>query len=84
MGELRPSLVDDMMTDEETSRAGEAMARFEAALEDIVLEAFARGGKIEGTWRIEPPVTDAPNWLVTVTKVDPTGEARYEPSLIDE
>lgn len=60
------------------------MARFESSLEDIVLRAFARGGKVEGTWRIEPPVSDAPNWLVTVTKVDPAEEPGYEPSLIDE
>lgn len=60
------------------------MAWFESALEDIVLTAFARGGRIEGTWRIEPPLTDAPNWLVTVTKVDSAGEPGYEPTLIDE
>jgi len=73
-----------MMSDEESRRRSEARVAFESSLTDIVLEAFARGAKIEGDWRIDPGVSEAPSWLVTVSKLEPNGEGGYDCSMIDE
>lgn len=63
-------------------RASNAMVEFEFALSDILLTAFAAGARIEREWRISLPVAEAPDWIVTVTRVDPEGG--YEPTLIEE
>lgn len=73
-----------MTSDEEARRQSEAMVAFESSLADVVLGAFARGARIEGDWRIEPGVRGAPGWLVTVSKIEPSGESGYDCSMLDE
>lgn len=46
---------------------------FEAELEALVLRAFARGVAVEGAWDVTLPVEDAPNWRISVRKVDAAG-----------
>ena len=70
------------MTDDTTlQEAGAATARFERDLESLVLEAFASGAAIEGTWEIELPVESAPDWTVEVSK---TRASAYTPPFVDE
>lgn len=71
-------MIDDITLQE----ASAATVRFERALESLVLEAFAEGAAIEGTWEIEPPVEGAPNWAVEVTRADT--DPAYTPRFVDE
>lgn len=70
------------MSEEEIRRASNAMVEFEAALADILLSAFAAGATVEREWRVSLPVAEAPDWIVTVKRVDPEGG--YEPTLFEE
>jgi hypothetical protein len=63
--------------------AGEATATFENDLETLILEAFAAGAAIEGTWEITLPVNDAPNWTVEIAKNRTDGHM-YDPEFLEE
>jgi hypothetical protein len=63
--------------------AGEATAAFENDLETLILEAFAAGAAIEGTWEITLSVTDAPNWTVEIAKNRTDGRT-YDPEFLEE
>lgn len=73
-----------MMSKDETGPSGEDGAAFEASLADVVLRAFARGVDVERTWRIDPPVADAPGWQIAITRVASEKENGYDPSLIED
>lgn len=63
--------------------ASAATTAFEKDLKALVLEAFADGAAIEGTWEITLPINDAPNWVVEIAKVR-TDETSYDPEFIEE
>ncbi|WP_435156210.1 hypothetical protein [Haladaptatus sp. DFWS20] len=72
-----------MDTTDNLEEASAATAAFESKLKALILESFADGAAIEGTWEIILPLTDAPNWTVEVTKVR-TDETSYDPDFIGE
>lgn len=73
-----------MDPDINTQEIDASTTSFEQALERLVLESFTDGVKVEGTWDITVPVTDAPNWTVTIEKTYSEGDAPYQPSLLEE
>ncbi|WP_436348702.1 hypothetical protein [Natronorubrum sp. FCH18a] len=72
-----------MDTNHPSKSAGDAIGAFEHELRELILSAYSRGTAIEDTWEINSPVSDAPNWRVTIEKVPP-GERTYDPSLLEE
>ncbi|WP_226483168.1 hypothetical protein [Natrinema amylolyticum] len=63
--------------------SADTTAAFEHDLQDLILTAFGRGADIEDTWNIASPVSDAPNWWVTIEK-RPLEERTYEPTFLEE
>ena len=63
---------------------GDTIVAFEQALEQLVIESYAEGVPVEGTWNITVPVTDAPNWAIDIKKVYTEESSSYEPSLLEE
>ncbi|MFC7212540.1 hypothetical protein ACFQO4_00360 [Saliphagus sp. GCM10025334] len=61
----------------------DASAAFEHELKDLIISAYGRGAAVEHTWEFPGPVSDAPNWRVTIEKVPPA-ERTYDPSLLEE
>lgn len=53
---------------ESIEEAGAATARFERELEELVVGSFARGARVEGTWEITSPLSDTPDWTITIEK----------------
>ncbi|MCU4742958.1 hypothetical protein OB955_18495 [Halobacteria archaeon AArc-m2/3/4] len=43
-----------------------ATATFERELETLVLEAFAKGARVDGTWEIESEPSTVPNWTIEI------------------
>lgn len=64
--------------------AGVATAEFERNLETLLVEAFAEGAAVEGSWEIESNVDAVPDWTVEITKRYTDRDADYEPEFIDE
>lgn len=64
--------------------AGEATAEFERNLETLLMEAFAEGAAVEGSWKIKCPVAAVPDWTVEIAKSYSDQDADYEPEFIDE
>ena len=64
--------------------AGEATAEFERNLETLLMEAFAKGAAVEGSWKIERPVAAVPDWTVEISKRYTDRDADYEPEFIDK
>lgn len=58
-----------MVADDNIEEASVATAEFELALRSLVLELFARGAKVEGTWDIELEPADVPDWTVEIRKM---------------
>ncbi|MCU4744709.1 hypothetical protein OB955_19705 [Halobacteria archaeon AArc-m2/3/4] len=56
---------------------------FENDLGELILAAYGRGAAIEDTWKIDGPVSDAPNWRVTIEKVPPE-DLTYDPTILEE
>lgn len=48
--------------------SGTATETFERALTTLVLESFATGAAIEGTWEISPESDLVPDWRVRIEK----------------
>ncbi|WP_226008059.1 hypothetical protein [Natrinema salinisoli] len=61
----------------------DASATFEHELKELIISAYGRGVTIEDMWEFPGPVSDAPNWRVTIEKVPPA-ERTYDPSLLEE
>lgn len=61
-----------------------ATDRFEAALRTIVLESFARGAAIQGTWEVTPPSSVVPDWRITIEKIDAADPPRDGATFLDE
>lgn len=57
-----------MTTSSQDPTAGTATESFERALATLVIESFARGADVEGTWEITPGSNLVPNWRVVVEK----------------
>lgn len=73
-----------MATDDISPPADVTTERFEEALSALVLEFFANGASVEGTWRIDQPCSVVPNWTVEIRKLAPGETAGYDARLIDE
>lgn len=56
--------------------------QFEQDLESLLLEAFATGATVEGTWELADSSETIPTWTIEITK---TAEAdtRYDPEVIE-
>lgn len=72
------------MATDDPGLSGERVEEFQAALEDLVLKAFARGVDVERSWRIDAPVADAPSWLIEISQTETDKENGYDPTLIDD
>ncbi len=57
---------------------------FERRLRALLLESYATGETVEGSWSVTTPVADAPDWTVAVRRVDGTESPPYEPELLEE
>lgn len=66
--------------------AGDATATvaFERELESLVLQSFAEGAAVEGTWNVDLSVPGAPDWTVEIRRRDADGDEAYEPELPDD
>lgn len=73
-----------MDSDTNTQERGDATVAFERALERVVLESFTKGVRVAGTWNITVPVTDAPDWTITIKKSYSREAPAYDPSLLEE
>ncbi len=61
-----------------------ATETFEQALATLVLESFANGADVEGTWEITPPSDLVPNWRVVVEKTSTADLPAVDGSFLDE
>lgn len=57
---------------------------FEQSLEQFLLEAYTYGHAIEGEWQVTVPISDAPDWTVTITRSYSEEESSYQPTFIKE
>ncbi|QLG61273.1 hypothetical protein [Halorarum salinum] len=55
---------------------------FERELESLLVNAFARGAVVEGTWEISGSVGAVPEWTVEIVK-SAGAETEYDPDLIE-
>jgi len=46
-----------------------SLNNFESALEGLVLESFAEGVAVQGTWEITPTLSVVPSWRITIEKI---------------
>lgn len=65
---------DIMAIEEDIQEASVATVAFERELEALVLEAFARGARVEGTWEIQPSPTMVPDWTIEIRRHSRSGE----------
>lgn len=56
------------MSKDDDGLDGELTEEFNRELTDLIASAFARGAVVERTWDVTLPVTDVPNWTVTIRK----------------
>lgn len=62
----------------------DATQQFEHDLRELIMTSFADGAQLEDTWTITVPVTDAPNWRVTIEKTYTDEDPAYEPRFLKE
>lgn len=63
---------------------GTATDDFLSALRTLVLESFAKGIAVQGTWEITPSSSVVPSWRVTIEKIDAADPPGDEPVFLDE
>lgn len=73
-----------MDTDPPPETRATATATFERELETLLVDAFARGAAVENTWDVTVPVSDAPDWSVTIEKRKSDDRPSYDPTCLDE
>lgn len=73
-----------MESDRENPALGKAIVDFEQSLTKLVLESFAAGVPVEGSWDIPVPVGDAPDWTVTIEKRYAAEGSSYQPDFLTE
>ena len=57
---------------------------FKSVLERLVLESFADGLAVKGTWEVTSPSPFVPNWRVTIEKTDEADLPEENPTFLDE
>lgn len=57
---------------------------FEHSLSTLVVEAFARGAPIEGTWEITSGSDLVPNWRVVIEKMSTADLPTDDTTFVDE
>lgn len=57
---------------------------FEQSLKQFLLDTYTNGHAIEGEWHVTVPLSDAPDWMVTITKSYSEENSSYQPSLLEE
>lgn len=67
-----------MDTNDSLPEESAATVAFEQDLKALLLEAFASGAAVEGTWSINLPVEGVPDWTIQITK------HRSEESSVDD
>lgn len=72
------------MNSKSDDRTAEPTVDFESALGTLVLESFARGAAVEGTWAIASPSTVVPDWRVTIEKTGDAEPPEDETAFLDE
>lgn len=73
------------MTSRSDATAGDTPgADFEAALETLIVESFAKGVAVQGTWEVTPASSVVPNWKITIEKTDDADLPQDEPRFLDE
>ena len=60
-----------------------AKKEFERSLKALLVEAFAEGVPLEGTWDVELSSSNLPKWTINITKQSPESP-EYEPEVIEE
>ena len=73
-----------MDSNTDTRETSDETTAFEQALERLVLGSFTDGVPLEGRWDITVPVTDAPNWTVTIERLYSEADSPHEPTLLEE
>lgn len=54
----------------DANTAGSSTDDFESALQTLVLESFARGATVQGTWEVTSHSSVVPTWRITIEKTD--------------
>ena len=53
---------------DELDRIGEMTAAFERELERLILDSFAEGARIEGTWEFTSELDAIPEWTIEIAR----------------
>lgn len=72
------------MDSQPTNRRDNEAPAFQRILEQFLLNAYTDGHTVEGEWNVTVPITDAPNWMVTVTKSYSEEDSSYQPAILEE
>ena len=72
------------MDSQSTDQHGTEVSTFEQTLRQLLLDAYTAGHIVEGEWDITVPITDAPDWTVTIEKSYSEEDAPYQPTILEE
>lgn len=67
-----------------TDRRGTEGSPFEQTLRQLLLDAYTAGHTVEGEWTITVPITDTPDWTVTISKSYSGEDSSYQPTILEE
>lgn len=67
-----------------TDRRDTEGSPFEHTLRQLLLDAYTDGHTVEGEWTITVPITDTPDWTVTITKSYSEEDSAYQPTILEE
>ena len=73
---------DAIMETNDTAPEATATRTFEQELKSLLLEAFASGATVEGTWEFAGATDTIPSWTIEITK-SAAADTAYEPELIE-